>query len=445
MIRMGLTDVQQVNGDRQLIVGYLLRMYPRFSQTFIVNEILALERAGLHIRIASMRKPSEGRFHELVCRVRSEADYLPEMVWGRIRKTCRVHGALMRQAPQRYLQAVRTVLRYTNATAFDLVQAGYLLRWARKRRVDHLHVHFGTSEATVALLARMLGGLPYSLALHAVDIFRDDVDQTLLAIKINASCFTVVNTEFNQRLVLDIPGVNPTKVRLCYNGVDLEQFRPSNRARRERTVLAVGRLVEKKGFIHLIRAVGRLRDRGIALKCKIVGEGPGKKRLKQEIDRLGLQSRVVLVRPLQHVEISTLMRRYSCFALPCIRAADGNMDGVPNVLIEALASGCPSVSTRLSGVPEVIEDGVTGLLVEPADDAALADAIGTIVTDSAAADRLAVAGRRLVETRFDGHRNMAELHRWLEAAAASNRDRGSRVGSARASTEPDMPAPVCEV
>ncbi len=445
MIGMATADLQHLTGDRPLRVGYLLRMYPRFSQTFIVNEVLALERAGLDIRIASMRKPSEGRFHELVCRVRAEADYLPETVWGHVRKTCRVHGGLVRQAPRRYLKALRAVLRHTSATAFDLVQAGYLLRWARKKRIDHVHVHFGTSEATVALLARMLDGLSYSLALHAVDVFRNDVDRTLLASKINASCFTVVNTEFNLRLVKNLPGVNPTKVRLCYNGVDLERFRPSNRPRRERTVLAVGRMVTKKGFIHLIRAVGRLRDKGILLKCKIAGEGPEKRHLKQEIDRLGLQSHVVLVGPLQHEQVSALMQRYSCFALPCVRAADGNMDGVPNVLIEALASGCPSVSTRLSGVPEIIEDGVTGLLVEPADDAALADAIGTVVTDSAVSARLAAAGRRLVEARFNGRRNTAELCGWLREAAQGVRATGSPVGVFCASPAPDTLAPTTEV
>jgi colanic acid/amylovoran biosynthesis glycosyltransferase len=387
-------------------VGYLLRMYPRFSQTFIANEILELERQGLDIRIASMRKPTEGRFHELNTRIHAEVEYLPETI----------------------LHATLAALRYAGASTFDLVQAGFLLRWAQKKRIDHVHAHFGTSEATVAILAKILGGLPYSLALHAVDIFRADVDRTLLARKINASCFTVVNTEFNRRFVVDIPGVDAAKVRLSYNGVDLERFQPPEQPRDERSILSVGRLVEKKGFIHLIRAVARLRDEGLTVRCKIVGDGPEKPRLRQEIERNGLESQVVLRRSLQHEGVRKKMRRYGCFVLPCIRAIDGNMDGVPNVLIEALACGCPSISTRLSGVPEIIEDRVTGLLVEPGDEEALALAIRTVLTEPAMSADLAAAGRRLVEQRFDVHRNIAVLHEWLRAAAESARSVGQSVG-----------------
>jgi glycosyltransferase involved in cell wall biosynthesis len=400
-------------------------MYPRFSQTFIVNEILELERQGLDTRIASLRKPTEGRFHGLLSRVRAEAYYLPETVCGHVRKTCGTHGALMWESPRRYWAAVATALRYTGATMLDLVQAGYMLHWTRKKRVDLVHAHFGTSEATIALLAKILGGPPYSLALHAVDIFRDDVDRTLLARKINASCFTVVNTEFNRRLVTEeLPGVDAAKVRLSYNGTDLKQFRPRERSRKDRTILAVGRLVEKKGFTHLVRAVGRLRDEGMSLKCKIVGEGPEKKRLKHEIERCGLESEVVLVSPLQHDQVRKLMQRYSCFVLPCIRAKDGNMDGVPNVLIEALACGCPAISTRLSAVPEIIHDRVTGLLVEPGDEAALAEVIRAVLTDRGLAAELASAGRRRVEERFDIHRNVAILHEWLRGAAEEARAAG---------------------
>jgi glycosyltransferase involved in cell wall biosynthesis len=187
--------------------------------------------------------------------------------------------------------------------------------------------------------------------------------------------------------------------------------------------LSIGRLVEKKGLIHLVRAVAQLRARGLVLKCKIVGEGPEKRRLRQEIERLGLQSEVVLTGPQQHQRIRELLQRYSCFVLPCIRAADGNMDGVPNVLLEALACECPCVSTSLSGIPEIIKDRVTGLLVEPGDETALANAIETVVTDMPRASEWAAAGRRLVEEHFDIHRNIATLYGWLHGAAEAARRR----------------------
>ncbi|UCC32133.1 MAG: glycosyltransferase family 4 protein [Phycisphaerales bacterium] len=399
-------------------VGYLLRMYPRFSQTFIVNEILELERQGLDIRIASTRKPTEGRFHELVCRVRAEADYLPETLFGYLGKTCRVHGHLFRQSPERYARALRATLRYAGATWFDFVQAAYLLRWARKKRVDHLHVHFGTEEATVALLAHILGGLSFSLAVHAVDIFRRDVDRALLARKVNASRFTVANTDFNRRFLIEnLPHVEASNIRLSYNGVDLDRFKPSDRRRRPCTILAIGRLVEKKGFIHLIHAVRRLCDQGMSLKCKIAGEGPEKRRLKQEIEGHGLASHIVLTGPLQHGQVRELMQRYSCFVLPCVRARDGNMDGIPNVLLEALASGCPVVSTRVSAIPEIIEDGVSGLLVEPGDVQGLAQAVRRILTDGDLAGSLSQSGRRCTEEKFDIVQNIAVMRGWLLAAA----------------------------
>lgn len=399
-------------------IGYLLRMYPRFSQTFIVNEILELERQGLDIRIASLRKPTEGRFHELVTRVHAEADYLPETLFGYLGKTCRVHGRLFGQSPGAYGRALATVLRFTGATWFDFVQAAYVVRWARKKRVDHLHVHFGTEEATVALLAHRLGGLSFSLAVHAVDIFRRDTDRALLTRKVNASQFTVANNEFSRQFLLQhLVGVDASKIRLGYNGVDLDRFKPAGRRRRPNTILAIGRLVEKKGFVDLIHAVRRLCDWGMSIKCKIAGEGPEKTRLKQEIGRYDLTSRVVLTGPLEHNRVRELMQRYSCLVLPCVRAKDGNMDGIPNVLIEAMASGCPVVSTRLGAIPEIVEDGVTGLLAEPGDDRGLALAIREILTKPALAEQLAEAGRQFVEQRFCLDRNLAMLRAWLLSAA----------------------------
>jgi glycosyltransferase involved in cell wall biosynthesis len=410
--------------DRPVRVGYLLRMYPRFSQTFIVNEILELERQGLDIHIAALRKPTEGRFQEQVCRVRAEVKYLPETICRRVRRTCGAHGTLVRRSPSRYLKATATVLRHAGATLFDLVQAGFLLRWARRRRIELLHVHFGTSEATVALLAKLLGGPPYSLALHTWDVFRDEVDRTLLARKINESRFTVVNTEYHRREVTRVvPGVDAAKIRVSYNGVDLARFRSSDRPRLERTVslLAVGRMVEKKGFIHLVRAVGLLRNRCAGLTCTIVGGGRERSRLREEINRRGLRSSVVLMGPLHQERVRELMQSCGCFVLPCVRAKDGNIDGIPNVLIEALACECPSISTRISGVPELIENGVTGLLVEPGDEQALADAIHTMVTNPELAVELAAAGRRRVAERFDIRRNIAVLHEWLRTAAEATR------------------------
>lgn len=419
---MNAASAPAIDPDPTAKVGYVLRMYPRFSQTFIVNEILELERQGLDITIGSLRKFSEGRFQEQVCRVRAEVHYFPETLCRHTWKTLAVHASLLRHAPDRYLRAVAVALRYAGATLFDLVQAGLMVRWARRRRLDLLHVHFGTSEATVALLARMLGGPPYSLALHTWDVFRHEVDRTLLCRKINASRFTVVNTDYHRREILRlIPRVEARKLRLNYNGVELEKFRPRKVARDRQSLFTVGRLVEKKGFDHLIRAIRLLHDRGLAVTCAIAGEGREHARLAEEIRRGRLESSVTLLGPLQHARVRELMQTCGCVVLPCVRGKDGNIDGIPNVLIEALACGCPCVSTRLSGIPELVEHGVTGLLATPGDEQGLADAIQTMLMNPQLADRLAAAGRQRVAERFDIHRNMAVLHEWLRDEAEAPR------------------------
>ncbi|HEY3242201.1 MAG TPA: glycosyltransferase family 4 protein [Phycisphaerae bacterium] len=409
-------DRQPATGLPAPRVGYLLRMYPRFSQTFVVNEILELERQGLDVHILALRKPDDGEFHEAVCRVKARAEYVPETLGGLVRK---LRSRCERRAsPGALMRAVRCVLCHSGARWADLLQAMLVLRWARKRRIDHLHVHFGTHEATVALLAHLMGGLSYSLTLHAFDIFRDNVDRRLLARKINASRFTNTVSEFNRRyLVEQIAGVDPSKVRVNYNGVDLDQFHPNGAVRDENSIFSVGRLIEKKGFVHLVRAIARLRSAGLNVRCRIAGEGPESGPLKAEIARLGLASQVELVGPLKQSRVRAMLQQGTCFVLPCVPAHDGNIDALPTVLLESLACGCPSVSTRLSGVPEIIEDRVSGLLVAPGNDAALADALREILSNSALAAVLAAGGRRRAEQRFDIRDNVRRLHDWLLEAA----------------------------
>jgi len=403
-------------------IGYLLRMYPRFSQTFIVNEILELQRQGCSVSLASLRKPSDGLFHESVSRVRGKVDYLPETILSDFSKVCRAGWASFKKRPTDYLRATGCALRNVAISSIDFAQAAMVMRWAKKRRIDHVHVHFGTQEATVALLANMLGGLSYSLTLHAFDIFRDNVDRRLLGRKINASRFTVTVSEFNRRFILEnIPGVDPDKVRVNYNGIDLERFNQTGGGRESALVFAVGRLIEKKGFIHLVRAIAHLRDEGCAVRCKIAGDGPEKSRLEEEIARANLTSLVELAGPLEQGEVRDLMQRATCFALPCIEAKDGNVDALPTVLLESLASGCPSVSTALSGIPEIIEHDVSGLLVAPGAERPLAAEIRRIVEDSGLAARLATGGRRRAEDRFDVRRNVAVMNDWLCAAAGTKR------------------------
>lgn len=402
-------------------VGYLLRMYPRLSQTFVVNEIREHERQGVDISIASLRLPNEGLFHESICRVTARVYYPPASSKGKRAAMMKKQWDLVRRSPSRYLQAAGIIRRDAQTDWSDLARAAFVLKWAKDQRRSHVHVHFGTSEATVLLAAHILGGLSYSMTLHAFDIFRRNVDRPLLARKINASRFTVTVSEFNRRFMIkNLPGVDRDKIRVNYNGVDLTRFAPDGRKREPFTIFSLGRLKEKKGFMHLVNAVRILRDQGVNVVCRIGGEGPDEKPLKRAIKEWKLRDEVKLLGPLNEEAVVGWMRRSSCFVLPCIEAVDGNVDALPTVLLESMAAGCPSVSTRLSGVPEIIEDGISGLVVEPGDDAALTEAIRTILTDPERAAALSVGGRRRAEERFDIRRNVSVMGDWFRSAIDSS-------------------------
>ncbi len=427
-------------------IGYVLRMYPRFSQTFVVNEILALEELGTDISICSLRKPDEGVFHESISRVNAQASYIPEVFLGHSGKHFKSQWRMLRSAKSKYLTSVNSVIKHRDAKWFDLLQAAHLLRWANKRKIGHVHVHFGTNEATVAMLAHKLGGLSYSLTLHAFDIFRDNVDRALLAEKINSSRFTVTVCESNRRFMLkELPGVNAARIRVHYNGIDLARFAQGNAERDNMLVFAVGRLIEKKGFIHLIRAIAILRDSGLPVRCEIAGEGREHDTLKREVKSRGIGKAVKFLGPVRQDEVRLRLQKAGCFALPCVQAKDGNVDALPTVLLESLASGCPSISTRLSGIPEIIEDGVSGLLVSPNSSEELAVAIRKVVENPTLAEDLARGGLKKTATLFDATQNAATLRRWFveatEGVTTAHRDKLKFSGAKLDGN----PTKVCEV
>lgn len=319
-------------------VGYFLRTYPRLSQTFIVNEILELERRGLKLAILGAWRPDDGLFHEAIGRVRTQADYLPETRWRLWVKTWRSMLPHLRRMTPAGRRALAAAWLRRRVTTRQLLLALGVLRWVHKRKVRHVHVHFGGEEATVAFLAHLLGGLSYSVTLHAFDIFRDNVNPALLLAKALAARFVVTVSEYNRRYLLErFPQLDPQRLHVCYNGIDLDRFCPAKVEREPNLVAAVGRLTEKKGFIHLLRALATLRQRGLAVRCALAGTGPDEARLRAEAKRLNIEDRIEWLGDVKQDDVRDLMRRAACLALPCIEAADGNMDALPTVLIESLA------------------------------------------------------------------------------------------------------------
>jgi glycosyltransferase involved in cell wall biosynthesis len=253
---------------------------------------------------------------------------------------------------------------------------------------------------------------------HAKDIFHESVRPEDLRRKLQDAAATVTISDYNLEYLHDNYGPAAEGVRRIYNGLELEKFPYEEPRGREPEILAVGRLVEKKGFADLIEACSLLRDRGVEVLCRIVGHGEQEPELRASVKRLGLGNRVELPGPRPQGDLIEAVGSAAVFAAPCVVGGDGNRDGLPTVLLEAMALGTPCVSTDVTGIPEVLRDEETGLMVPQHDPAALADAIERLLADPELRVELAGRARRLVEEEFDVHRNAALLRETFEAAHA---------------------------
>jgi glycosyltransferase involved in cell wall biosynthesis len=352
------------------------------------------------------------------------------------------HARLLRRRPLAWLATAASALalawrhRPHDARAPSLrkvfvkefLQAGWIADAVqREGDVRHLHGHFCHGVATITWFASRLTGLPFSFTAHAKDIYQPDLNPgRLLERKLGAARFVATCTCANAQ-VLSARHPRPDEVHAIYHGLDTEWFapRPAARGNEAPLVLAVGRLVEKKGFDQLVEACALLVQRGARFRCAIVGEdGDAGAALRAQIDTLGLREHVQLHSAVAQDRLREIYRGARVFALPCRVTADGDRDGFPNVLAEAMAMGVPVVTTPISGIPEMIDDGVHGLLVDGGA-ASLADAIERLLGDAALHRRLAVSARERICERFDSRRTTIALRdlfvRQLERAAAATR------------------------
>lgn len=394
-------------------VAYLLKMYPRFSETFVLNELLELERQGLAVSVFSLKRPDDGIAHSDVDLLGAPVTYLPESLVGLLR----AQPAALRRAPARYLRLLAAIIRRRRYAALKhFLQAGAIAGRLEPAAV-HVHAHFASGATSVALHLHQLLGLPYSFTAHAKDIYVDGVRPADLARKLRGARFAVTVSDFNARHLREL--AEGTRVVRIYNGLDLERFSSNgSRPGEPPLVLAVGRLIEKKGFDDLVRACALLVGRREQFRCLIVGKGPLRDALAEQVEALGLHRCVELAGPVPRERLLGLYRQATVFVAPCVVASDGNRDGLPTVLVEAMALGVPVVATPVTGIPELVEDEATGMLVPERDPEALAAAIERVLADPALAERLARRARARVEERFDVRENVAQLRQLFEEVAA---------------------------
>ncbi|HEY9291677.1 MAG TPA: glycosyltransferase family 4 protein [Microlunatus sp.] len=394
-------------------IGYLMKMYPRFSETFILTELLALEAQGWDLEIFSLRTPNDGRFHPDLARVKAPVRYL---------QPGGVTAAHLMQALADYLADFGQIdqdqlSRLVQLPAREAAQALDLARAVRADGITHLHAHFGSVATTVARQAAVLSGIGYSFTAHAKDIFHQEVDTAELGTKIADARAVITVSDYNLRYLADRFPEVAGSIRRVYNGIDLDRFRYRSQAdRTERPMIAaVGRLVEKKGFDDLISAARVLVDRGQDFRLGIAGAGPLDDQLQTQITELGLDGQVSLIGPLPQDQVREFVASATVFAAPCRVGGDGNRDGLPTVLLEAMAVGTPCISTPVTGIPEAIEHRRTGLLVPEGDVAALADALGELLGDAGMRAGLAAAAREQIEQEFDAVRQAAKVGDLLAA------------------------------
>ncbi|MEJ2166674.1 MAG: glycosyltransferase [Desulfobacterales bacterium] len=404
------------------VLGMILKGYPRISETFISNEIRLLEKLGFSIHLFSMRQPRENFTHDSVKKIRASVDYLPEtlikplprLVFHNFRLAAKIpkaYGAALKTAYRRFLRTRRS------ATIKHLLQAGYLVhRFLDPSRVTHLHAHFAHSPTSVAMFTGQLSGLPFSFTAHAKDIYTSDPEQ--LREKIGLARFVVTCTEYNRRHLLELADGHKTPIHRIYHGIDVELF--SQKAEIPRTpvepyrILTIARLTAKKGLPTIYKALKILRDRKVAFRHTHIGAGEEREKIINLIRGLGLASVAQLLGTRPHDVVLDHYQNADLFVLGCEIAADGDRDGIPNVLMESMAMGVPVVVTDISGIPELVENEKTGLLVPPGDPAQLAEAMLRMLTDEQLRSRVAAAGRQRVVRDFDNRRlvqDLAEIYR----------------------------------
>lgn len=416
-------------------VVYIMSRFPLLTETFILREMLELERQGVALAVFPLLRARQPVRHEEVGRLKAEVHYTPFLSLSIIAANL----SYLLRAPRRYLRVLRLVLggNFGSANLFFgglgvFPKSVYFARLARERGARHVHAHFATHPALAALIVSELTGLPFSFTVHAHDIF---LHERMLAEKVGRARFVAAISEFNKQYLLErAPRVPPDKIKVVHCGIEPEKYGGPRQAdasgfqtgRGGPTAVCVASLQPYKGIKYLVRACAVVARSVEGFRCLVVGEGADRPELEALISGLGLSETVILLGARPQHEVAAMLGAADLFVLPSVVAPSGQMEGIPVALMEAMASRLPVVSTRLSGIPELVEDGQSGLLVPPADEAALADALTALCLDPGLRRRMGERGREKVAAEFELGASAARLRELFDEAA------GEQVEAVRA-------------
>lgn len=376
------------------------------EDAWVANELRILQKEGIPFVLHTMRNASS-TFHlskwarQLERETRSLYPFRVRPMLASVLLAPALFGRRFFAALGNALFGERETVRGRIATLAHFFVACCWARSLRREQVSHIHSQWVHSCGTVGMYGAWLLNVPFSFTGHAADLFRNRV---ALTDKIRRADFIICISTFHRDFYLR-HGARPEQLHLAYCGIDPRLFYPQRRSRNTDEpyrILSSGRLVGKKGFEYLIDACGILADRGEHFECTIAGSGPLEPSLRERVRQQGLDGRVRLTgKPLNQEEIPQFMHTGDIYCLPCVRASDGDIDGLPQMLMEAMACGLPAISTRLVGIPDLVIDGETGLLVAPNNAEQVADAIQRLAHDPELSERLAEQARWHIEEKFD--------------------------------------------
>jgi glycosyltransferase involved in cell wall biosynthesis len=424
-VRRPIWRKQRVSNLVRNTVLFILKGYPRLSETFVAQEIHALQRRGLAIRIASLRHPTDRAVHPVHREINAPVNYLPEYLYQEPLRVLRAWWQLRRSAGYAAARRVWLADLRRDPTPNRVRRFGQALVLAHELAPDvgRLHAHFLHTPASVARYASLLTGLPWSCSAHAKDIWTTpdwEKREKLAAVDWLVTCTAVGHAH------LQALANRPERIELVYHGLDFTRFTPPSSSPPPRDghdpespaiILSVGRTVAKKGYDDLVAALGRL-PADLSWRFVHIGGGPMLADLKRQARALGIAERMEWLGAQPQEIVLERYRQADLFALASRIATDGDRDGLPNVLMEAQSQRLPVIATRVAAVPELIEDGITGLLVEPRDPAALAATLATLIEDPARRAKLAAAGFERVHRQFDLQRGIDQLARLFGLAPA---------------------------
>jgi glycosyltransferase involved in cell wall biosynthesis len=396
-------------------VAYIVGSYPSITQTFIMRELLELERNGFHLNIFCLQRPNHRIEHPEARALRASIIYIP-----RPREVLPLlllaHIYCLALKPLRYLKTISYVVSKKNANFWEaFLRAGFVVSKLRHTGICHLHAHFAANQTLLAMLVSLLTGIPYSFTAHAWGIFM--AEQQVLTEKIGSAQFVVTISDFNKKYLApyctDEKALN--KIHVIHCSVDLDRFVLTRARRRQRslsegfTILTVAHLGQKKGHIYLLQALSLLREKGRIFHWIVAGDGPQRSLLEEEVRTRGLTGQVTFAGEVTSDQVLELLERADVFVLPCVRAENGDMDGIPVALMEAMAVGVPVVSTTISGIPELIDHGKNGLLVKPKDVRGLAEALEYLFEHPEEGRQLGKAAPDKIAQHFELKTNVRKL------------------------------------